>query len=329
MYPVLRPRALRPGDLVVVTALSRGLDPGEEPLLARGVKTIERMGFRVRVSELLAVDRRRWWAAATPKDMADELNGLLRDPEVRAIVSHTGGRVAFSYLDLIDLAAVRADPKPILGYSDISTIHLALHARTGLVGMHTDIATHGFGGDWCDPGGEDRRQQLIDVYARVLTGAEAPGMLPPGSQWECWRSGRAQGPLIGGLLNRLVRIQATPYALDPAWFDGAILFWEEIGTSTALVWNDLHVLRHAGVFDRIAGMVVGIPADVTPIDGGPDTMREVVLDVIGDRDFPVLGHVDFGHSSPNLPMPIGVRAEVDADALTLSLLEPAVAVDYC
>jgi muramoyltetrapeptide carboxypeptidase len=329
MSAILRPRALRPGDLVVVTALSRGLDPGEEPLLARGVKTIERMGFRVRVSPQLAVDRRRWWAAATPKDMADELNGLLRDPEVRAIVSHTGGRVALSYLDLIDLEAVRADPKPILGYSDISAIHLALHARTGLVGMHTDIATHGFGGDWCDPGNEDRCQQLIDIYAKVLTSGEAPGMLPPGSPWECWRSGRARGPLIGGLLNRLVRIQATPYALDPAHFDGAILFWEEVGTSTALVWNDLHVLRHAGVFDRIAGMVVGIPADVTPIDGGPDTLREVVLDVIGDRDFPILGHVDFGHSSPNLPMPIGVRAEVDADALTLSLLEPAVAVDYC
>jgi muramoyltetrapeptide carboxypeptidase len=92
-----------------------------------------------------------------------------------------------------------------------------------------------------------------------------------------------------------------------------------------LVWNDLHALRHAGVFDRIAGMVVGTPTDVTPTDGGPEALREIVLDVIGDRDFPVLAHVDFGHSSPNLPFPIGVRAEVDADTLTLSLLEPAVA----
>ena len=324
MSSILRPRALRPGDLVVVTALSGGLEPGEEPLLARGVQIIERMGFRVRVSPRVGVDKRRWWAAATPQDVAAELNGLLRDPQVRAVVSHTGGKVALSYLDLIDLEAVRADPKPILGYSDISTIHLALHARTGLVGMHADVATHGFGNDWYHLGDEDRRKQLIDLYTRVLGTEEAPGMLPPGSRWECWRPGRAQGPLIGGLLNRLVRIQATPHALSPAHFDGAILFWEELGTSTAVVWNDLHVLRQAGVFDRIAGMVVGTPTDVTPRDGGPETLREVVLDVIGDRDFPVLGHVDFGHCSPNLPMPIGVRAEVDADRLTLSLLEPAV-----
>jgi muramoyltetrapeptide carboxypeptidase len=327
MSPVLRPRALRAGDLVVVTALSGGLEPGEEPLLARGVEIIERMGFRVRVSALVAADRRRWWAAATPQDIADEFNGLLRDPEVRAIVSHTGGRVALSYLDLIDLEAVRADPKPILGYSDISVIHLALHARTGLVGMHADFATHGFGGNWYDFGDEDRRRQLIDLYARVLTGGEAPGRLPPGGQWECWRSGRARGRLVGGVLNRLVRIRATPYSLGPAHFDGAILFWEEVATSTATVWNDLHALRHAGVFDRIAGMVVGTPTDVAPADGGPDTLREVVLDVIGDRDFPVLGQVDFGHTAPNLPMPIGVAAEVDADALSLSLGEPAVTLD--
>ncbi|HEX6685983.1 MAG TPA: S66 peptidase family protein [Candidatus Limnocylindrales bacterium] len=307
-----------------MTALSGGFTAGEEPLLARGVKILERMGFRVRVSSLVSTDRRRWWAAASPQGIADELNSLLRDPQVRAIVSHTGGRVALSYLDLIDLEAIRADPKPILGYSDISALHLALHARTGLVGMHADIATHGFGGDWYTLGDEDRRKQLIDLYTRVLTTEQAAGPLPPGGTWECWRPGHAQGRLIGGLLNRLVRVQATPYALSPEHFDGAILFWEEVATSTAVIWNDLHVLRHAGVFDRIAGMVVGKPSNLTATEGGPDTLREIVLDVIGGRDFPVLGNVDFGHASPNLPMPIGVRAEVDAGSLTLSLLEPVV-----
>ena len=84
------------------------------------------------------------------------------------------------------------------------------------------------------------------------------------------------------------------------------------------------MLRHAGVLDRIAGMVVGAPCEVEPTEGGPDTLREIVLDVVGERDIPVLGNVDVGHDPPNLPMPLGVRAEMDADALTLSLLEPAV-----
>ena len=320
MPSILRPRALRKGDLVAVAALSGGLEQGEASLFERGVEAIEQMGFAVRVSPLVDLDRRWWWSAASPREIAEEFNRLLRDPQVRAIFSLTGGRMTFSYLDLIDYEAILTDPKPLLGFCDISTLHLALHARTGLVSLHSELVTYGFG-EWngCD---ETRRQQLADIYVRVLTSDSAPGVLPPGRQWECWRSGRAEGPLIGGLLNRLVRIQATPYALSPERFDGAVLFWEEVGTTTPAVWNDLHVLRLAGVLDRIAGMVVG--ATEVELAEGPDTLREVVLDVLDERDIPVLGNVDVGHNGPNVPMPLGVRAKVDADAVTLSLLEPAV-----
>jgi muramoyltetrapeptide carboxypeptidase len=319
---ILRPRALRPGDLVAVAALSSGLEEGESALFRRGVEALEEMGFVVSMSPLVDLDRRRWWAAAHPRDVAEEFNRMLRDPGVRAIFALTGGRMTLSYLDLIDYEAIRVDPKPILGMSDISTLHLALHARTGLVSLHSELVTFGFG-EWGEAD-DVRRKELADLYLRILTSDEAPGRLPPGGSWECWRSGRAEGPLIGGLLNRLIRVQATPYALSPERFDGAILFWEEVGTATSVVWNDLHVLRLAGVLDRIAGMVVGTPAEVEATEGGPDTLREVVLDVLDDRDIPVLGNVDIGHAGPNLPMPLGIRAEVDAEARTLSLLEPAV-----
>jgi len=326
MPSILRPNALRVGDLVAVMALSGGLEQGEASLFARGVEAIEQMGFVVRVSPLVDLDRRWWWAAASPPQVAEEFNRLLRDPEVRAIFALTGGRLALSYLDLIDFEAVRADPKPLLGFSDISTLHLALHARTGVVSLHSDCVTHGFG--YWHESDDAHRKELEDVYLRVLTGDIAPGVLPPGRRWECWRSGRAQGPLVGGMLNRLVRVQSTSYALTPEHFDGAVLFWEEAFTSTSVVWSDLHVLRHAGVLDRIAGMVVGAPFEVELTEGGPDTLREVVLDVLGEREIPVLGNVDVGHNPPNIPMPLGVRAEVDADAVTLSLLEPAVTASH-
>ncbi|SDE20018.1 S66 peptidase family protein [Streptomyces prasinopilosus] len=327
MSVILRPRALRSGDLVVVAALSGRLERGEEPLLARGVAILERMGFRVRVSPMVDPARNRWWASGTPAEQAAELNGLLRDPEVRAVVAHTGGQATIGYLDLIDLDAIRADPKPILGYSDISLLHMALYARTGLVGFHADIATHGFGGDWYTLGDEARRSELVDLYTRVLTRAEPAGVLPAQGAWETWRPGRAQGALVGGLLNRLVQLQATPFAPAAEQFDGAVLFWEELQRPVSRIWCDLHALRLSGVLDRIAGMVVGIPAEVTPHEGGEDRagLRDVVLDVLAQRDIPVLAQVDFGHTSPNLPLPLGVRARVDADHRTLSLLEPAVA----
>ena len=229
------------------------------------------------------------------------------------------------YLDLVDVEAVAADPKPILGYSDISLLHLVLHARTGLVGFHADLATPALGGAW-HAAPAARRAELEGLYAALLTSTEPIGALPPGPTWECWRPGRAEGPLVGGVINRIALAQATPYALPPERFDGAVLSWEETGGLAPYVWSYLHVLRHSGILDRIAGMVVGVPHAIDGLEepGASPTLAEIVLDVLGDRDVPVLGGVEFGHAGPNLPMPVGVRASLDAQRRTLALLEPAV-----
>lgn len=286
---------------------------------------LQRMGFRVRRAPLLEAGRNRWWSAATPAEIAREFNGLLRDPEVRAIVAHDGGQTAFGYLDMIDVEAIMADPKPILGYSDISLLHLVLYARTGLVGFHADVATPGLDGHW-QAAPAARQAVLEKLYSTLLTGTEPIGALPASPSWECWRAGHAEGRLIGGVINRIVLNQATCYALPLEWFDGAVLFWEELGGQASYVWSYLQVLRHAGILDRIAGMVVGIPTAIDGLDS-PDaspTLREIVLEVLGDRDIPVLGNVEVGHAGPNLPMPVGIRVALDTQQRTLSLLEPAV-----
>ncbi len=310
---------------MTIAALSGPLQESQVPGLEQAVTTLERMGFRVRCAPSLEAGRRHWWSSAPAAEIAEELNGLLRDPEVRAIIAHDGGQTTLGYLDLIDVEAIAADPKPILGYSDISLLHLVLHSRTGLVGFHADVATPGLGEAW-QAAPAARRQLLQSLYTTLLTGTEPIGRLPTGPSWECWRAGRAEGPLIGGVLNRVMRAQATRFALPLDRFDGAVLFWEELGGEASWVWSDLQVLRHHGILDRIAGMVVGVPTAIGglgPADGSP-TLPEIVLDVLGDRDIPVLGNVEFGHAGPNLPMPVGVRAGLDAGRRTLSLLEPAV-----
>ncbi|MBD0324503.1 MAG: LD-carboxypeptidase [Aldersonia sp.] len=321
----LRPRALVPGDLVVIASLSGPLHAAYEPDLEQAVVVLERMGFRVRRAPLLEAGRHHWWSAARPVEIAKEFNALLRDPEVRAIVAHDGGQTALGYLDLIDVEAITADPKPILGYSDISLLHLVLYARTGLVGFHADLATPGLGGAW-QTAPTARRAELEKLYSTLLTGTEAIGALPTTPSWECWRAGRAEGRLIGGVINRIVLAQATRYAVPLEWFDGAVLFWEEMGGLASHVWSYLHVLRHAGILDRISGMVVGVPyaIDGLAAPGGSPTLPEIVLDVLGNRDIPVLGNVEFGHAGPNLPMPVGIRVGLDARQRTLALLEPAV-----
>ncbi|MGW6403841.1 S66 peptidase family protein [Streptomyces sp. NPDC055134] len=321
---LLRPRALVPGDLVVIASLSGPLSIDYVPDLERSVTVLERMGFRVRRAPLLEAGRQHWWSAAPPAQIAEEFNALLRDPEVRAIIAHDGGQTVLGYVDLIDVDAITADPKPILGYSDISLLHLALYARTGLVGFHADLATPGLGRHW-PAAPAARRAELEKLYATLLTSPEAIGALPASPSWECWRAGRAEGRLIGGVLNRIVLAQATRFALPLERFDGAVLFWEEMGGHAAHVWSYLQVLRHCGILDRISGMVVGVPCEIDGLGAHAcPTLPEIVLDVLGDRDIPVLGNVEFGHAGPNLPMPVGIHVGLDAQQRSLSLREPAV-----
>lgn len=201
-------------------------------------------------------------------------------------------------------------------------MNLAIHSRTGLVTFHADPLLYGVG-EWNLLPDADRASQA-DAYRRVLTSTKPAGLLPALSTWETWRPGHVEGHLLGGLLNRLVRIQATPWALAPERFDGAILFIEDLNTPTINIWNDLQVLRHGGLFDRIAGLLVGPTETIEVTPEGPDSLREVVLDVLGDRDIPVLGNVNLGHAGPNIPLPLGIRAAIDADARTIELLDGAV-----
>jgi muramoyltetrapeptide carboxypeptidase len=319
---IIRPRALTPGDTIAIAALSGGLETPDLEMLERGVAELTALGFRVRAAPLVDVEKVWWWAAARPEEVARELNELFRDPEVGAIWALVGGRFAFSYLDAIDYDAIATNPKPLIGMSDISALLLAIHSRTGLVTFHADALLNGVG-EWNLLSEEDHRRQS-EAYRRVLTSTEPAGALPALSAWECWRPGHAEGRLLGGLLHRFLRIQTTPWALAPERFEGAILFLEDLNIPTVNVWNDLHVLRLSGLLDRIAGLLIGPIETITMMDEAPQSLRDVVLDVLGDRDMPVMGNVNLGHAGPNLPLPLGVRAAIDADALTIELLEAAV-----
>jgi muramoyltetrapeptide carboxypeptidase len=320
----LRPKRLQPGDTIAIAGLSGPRMPHRRGELDAAAAGFEAMGFQVLVTPLVETGETHFWRAAPPEVQAAELNGLLNDPEVRAIISFTGGNATTAYLDRIDYEAVRRDPKPLLGYSDITALHLALHSQAGLVGFHADLAP-AFGAG--DRESEQRQAATNDLAFGLLTGKLEQVDLPADNTWETWKPGKATGRLVGGLLDRLINVQASPYSLAPQTWDRALFFWEDVGRNLGHVWNQLHVLRMQGVFDRIGAMVVGIPLDVElPADSpfGPLTVKDIVLDVLGDYDFPILAGVDFGHTGPNLPMPIGTLAEVDATARTLRLLESPV-----
>jgi len=323
----LRPKRLHPGDTIAISAPSGPAFAHRHDHLRAAVAVFEGMGFNVRVTGLVESGGHHFWRSAPPEVQAAELNALLADPEVRAILPFSGGNATSAYLDRIDYDAIRRDPKPLFGFSDITALHLAFHSQTGLVGFHSDFAP-GFSGRFWQNATPERHAVIADLVHGLLTGKIDQVALPADNAWETWKPGQASGRLVGGLLDRLINVQASPYALAPQTWDGAVFFWEDVGRNLGHVWNQLHVLRMQGVFDRISAMVVGIPLDISDRDLPDGTMvsvKDVVLDVARDFDFPILAGVDFGHTGPNLPMPIGTSASVDATSHELKLLESPVA----
>ncbi|MCA1668745.1 MAG: LD-carboxypeptidase [Thermomicrobia bacterium] len=320
---IVKPPRIRTGDTIGVIAPSLPVLPEWHDRYERGKSILRGMGFAIKEGRTMGL--RHGWAAGTPHDQAADINAMFGDREVGAIIAHAGGFSAISVLGHLDYAAIRAHPKPFLGMSDITLYHLALFARCGLVGFHTDTLTEGLGAEWGDLD-ETRRAYLTQLYQQSLTSTVPIGPIEPGRAWECWRAGQARGPLIGGCLKRITALAATPYFPALAAFDGAILFWEEIGRE---IWDlsiDLSILKHLGIFDRIAGMLIGeltwINRSFAGITYPP--LREVVFDVIGEYRFPVMANLDFGHHLANIPLPIGTEASFDAGSRAFALLEAPV-----
>lgn len=290
---LLRPPRLRPGDRVALVAPS-SLPPLGRPRFRRrlreGIAFFEALGLRAFVAP--SAGRDPGYLGRDPQRRADDLVKLARDPDVRAMVCVAGGASGLEILPFLEYPAFRRDPKAILGFSDATAFLNAITRLSGVVTFHGENVLSGYA---------RARPRSVAAFRRTLLSGEG-GAVPAFGRRETWRRGVAEGTVWGGNLYTARGLLGTPYAPD---YDGAVLFWEELEETNddlnAMLWH----LRLAGVFDRIAAMVVG---DLPGIAGA----RQLTLRVAAARRFPILKTRDFGHGRASAIIPIGVRARVDA-----------------
>ncbi|MBI2019811.1 LD-carboxypeptidase [Candidatus Daviesbacteria bacterium] len=321
---IVKPPKLNIGDTIGIVASSLSVLPSFKENYQRGKKVIEEMGFKIKEGK--TIGKVRWWAAGTPKEVAQDINSMFADKNIKAIFAQTGGYSAISVLEHLDYELITHDPKPFMGMSDMTTYHLAIFAKTGMVGFHMDDVTFGLGrkpregeGDWVK---KDK-----EFFLKFLTKSEAPGVIKPLSEWEVWKKGKAEGHLIGGILQHLTILSGTNYFPKVEGFDGAILFWEEVGKSLYDISRSLYKLKYLGILDKISGMLIGKIKYLKPVrdeEVEEPTAKEMILDILKDYDFPIMANLDFGHFTVNIPMPIGIKVSFDTTKKELNFLEGAV-----
>ncbi len=299
MRAPLRPARLRPGDVVALVAPS---GPVPRATFEAGAAQLQ-LRYHLRWHEALFA--RTGFLAGDDRRRAAELQAALADPSVRAIVCARGGYGLLRILPALDLAPLVADPRPIVGFSDITALHAAC-LRAGVATLHAPVVTQLGrleGGDF-------------DLFAR-LESEEPP---PPFVGLTPIAPGQAEGRAVGGNLEVFTRLLGTPYLPD---LDGAVLFLEEVSERPYRLDRALTHLALAGVFDRVAAVVVG---ELTRCND-PDEVEDRVLPaaVIAERlsglGIPVVADAPFGHGDRNRAFPLGARVRVDAGRGEVTFLE--------
>lgn len=306
-----RPRALRRGDTIGIVAPA-GPVPREE--LEQGIALLEARGYRVVVGDhVLARHPSCDYLAGTDAQRAADLNEMLARSDIQAIFCARGGYGAMRLFDRIAWDAVPPEPKIFVGYSDITSLHTALSRRCGWVTFHGPMIA----------AIAKLSAERAEVYWRLLESPEPFGTLPAATDSMATVSGgQAEGELTGGCLCLLARACGSPYAPD---FRNKIVLLEDVGEAIYRADRDLMQLKNAGLLEQAAGFVIGNITRWQSQEADPpvNTLQALWQDYFAELGKPVITGFPFGHESDPLMLPLGIRAHLDADARTLTLLDPA------
>jgi muramoyltetrapeptide carboxypeptidase len=296
--------------------------PNEPERVRFAIETVESLGFKVKPGAHL-YDRDGYLAGSDAARAAD-LNAMFADDDVDAIWCVRGGYGASRILPALDYALMQRRPKALIGYSDITALHMAIHRHAGLVTFHGPVAFRAF------------TPYTLDEVKRVLWTAETPtrlGAPPPFERREGrvdWENrvatlvgGKARGRLLGGNLCLMSHLCGTPYFPD---LRGAVLFLEDVEEAYYRIDRMLTQLWLSGALAGVAAVAFG---KFTNCDPSPYFLQNRALeDILAERcralGVPAISGLMVGHVEDQTTLPIGCLAELDADAGTLTLLEPGV-----
>lgn len=292
-----KPRALRRGDRVALVAPASGFARSE---FERGVAELSSLGFSVTYEE--SVFDRSAYTAGPPAVRAEALRRAWLDPEIAAIVAVRGGYGSVQLLPLLDQADFAQAAKPLIGYSDVTSLLVWLTLKCGIVSFHGPMVEGRFarGADAYDRDSFERALMQTAPVGRIGTG-----------QVTVARPGRASGLLIGGTMTQLAGSLGTPYAFDPP--DGCILFLDEVAERPYRIDRLYTQLKLAGIIGRAGALVFNeLPRCEEP--SGAPPIRDVVTDLTRDFGGPVLFGLPSGHTpGASLTLPFGLTARVDTD----------------
>ncbi|MFJ2985820.1 MULTISPECIES: LD-carboxypeptidase [unclassified Pseudomonas] len=261
-------------------------------------------GYRCRIYP--GVEQAQGYLAGSDQQRLQDLHDAFADPAIDAILCMRGGYGSMRLLDQLDFELIRCNPKPLIGYSDITALHTAINRRTGLITFHGAMLNADLLGAKLAPTETSLVAQLSGVIREgdvIVHPAEfaLTSVLP----------GVARGRLLGGNLSMLGATLGTLAEIDTR---GCILFIEDVNEPLYRVDRLLTQLRLAGKLEGVEGVLVGDFAGITVA-----ALTPLLQDIFGPLGVPVLAGWRSGHCDPNVCLPLGARVTLDSESKALVL----------
>ncbi len=269
---------------------------------------LKNLGFNLVLGE--HVRNRNGYLAGTDEERASDLMAMFKNKDIDAILCVRGGWGCNRILPLLDYDVIKANPKPLIGFSDITSLHMAIHQHTGLVSFHGPVGKS----DW-------NSFTKLSFQSIVIDGKKSIYNLPPKqNDFFTITPGEAEGKLLGGNLSVLVAMIGSDYLPD---FTDSILFLEDVGEDVYRIDRMITQLKLSGILDQISGFIFG---KCTNCDAGSNslTLAQVFEDHIAPLNIPAFYGAMISHEDLNVTIPVGIRASMDASTGTFSTLEVAV-----
>lgn len=299
------------GTTIGIVCLSAPEPASNTENFDRGIAWLKSRGFNIKLAP--HVLKENGFLAALPSEVATEFMNMLKDPQVGLIIVAGGGSNSNRLLPFLDMDAIAAARKPIVGLSNPTMLLTAISAATNLVTFHGPVLLWNFGGE--TPIDEATEQSLW----AALANQETHFAMPVEPTWKWLRGGTCQGRLLGGNLWSLQQLLGTPW--QPDW-RGVILAIEDCFCELHQVAAILDHFAAAGVFDQIAGLIVGVPLEVSetefPYSG---SFEDVVMESVGSRQIPILSGVHFGHTDKKFTLPLGSIMSLNSDFNSFQLAD--------
>lgn len=313
---MIKPPPLPEGGTIGVAAASSPFENRSE--IDRGIRWYEERGYRVKLAN--GVYARDDYVAGDARQRAEDLNALFADDEVDVIQMLRGGYGASQVVPFLDFDTIAANPKALVGYSDVTALHVAIRQRAGLVTF--------YGPGLTSMGSAKRADWTKHNFIRALTEpgplGEVPGR-PDDPYIGAIGGGSATAPIVGGCLWLLRETLATPWEVD---FDDSILFFEDVFCPPWHVDGMLTQLAAAGKLESVKGVVVGEMYKCEEWRQPEPWLRSRSMEDVFEHhleplDIPVVFNLPLGHGEHLWTLPLGLRASIDADARTIVVEEEA------